>query len=134
MGIMLDVLSFGQQRAAGDIARGESKVAAQQEELGAVQRESDRKGRLAEAMASQNAAAGASGVAAFEGSPLTVLQEDIKTEERATQRDKFQTKLGAATTRARGKIAQTQAKTGASIGLLRSVEKRASKAATDGAS
>ena len=128
MGILLDLATFSQTRAAGKIAEGEAKVAAKQEELAATSREVDRKERLAQAIASQNASAGAGGVAAFEGSPLTILKEDIRREEQATQRDVFQTNLRAATIRARGKIARTQARTAANIGLLRSIEEKAGKA------
>lgn len=133
MGIALDVLSFGQQKAAGDIARGESKVAAQQEELAAIQREGDRKDRLAQALASQNASAGAKGIAAFEGSPLTIMEEDIRREEQATQRDIFQSQLKQQTIKAQGKVAQNQARFGATVGLMRAVEDKAAKAATGGA-
>lgn len=92
---------FSQEKAQADIELGESKVQAEQEELGAVQREADRKERLAIALASQNAAAGAGGVSAFEGSPLTILKEDIRREEVATERDVFSTKLSTLTTRSR---------------------------------
>ena len=129
MGILLDIVQFQQTKAAGKIAQGEAKVAAKQEELAATSREVDRKERLAQAIASQNASAGAKGVAAFEGSPLTVLQEDIRREETATQRDKFQSQLAASTLRARGSIARKQARTAANIGLLRAVEEKAAKGA-----
>jgi hypothetical protein len=102
------LLSFGQTRTAAKIAKGEAKVAARQTELGAVAREANRKERLAEAMASQMAGAGAKGIAAFEGSPLTILQADIEREERGTQRDKFATELQAYTQRAAGKIQSKQ--------------------------
>ena len=129
MGIIADIASFGAQRAQGDIARGESEVAAQAEEAAGVARESDRKSRLADALASQNAAAGASGIAAFEGSPLSVMNEDIRRADVATERDVFQTKLRSLTLKSRGKIAQRQSKTGANIGLITSTEDRISKAA-----
>lgn len=128
MGIVADVASFGMQRAAGDIARTEAETQAKAEEAAGVAREADRKQRLAEALASQNASAGARGVAAFEGSPLTIMQEDIRREKVATERDAFQTRLAAKTLRARGKIAQRQAKTGANLGLISDVEERATKA------
>ena len=133
MGIIADVASFGLQRSQGSIARGESEVAAQAEEAAGVSREADRKSRLAEALASQNASAGASGIAAFEGSPLSVMKEDVRREKVATERDVFQTKLNTMTLRARGKIAERQAKTGANIGLITSIEDRAAKAAKAGA-
>jgi hypothetical protein len=92
------LLQAGQQRAAGQVQAEEFEILAKQEELGAVQREADRKRRLSEALSTQVASAGARGIAAFEGSPLTILKEDIRTERTATQRDKFQTRLSALTT------------------------------------
>lgn len=132
MGVLLDVASFGMQRSQGKIARGEAEVAAKAEEAAGVSREADRKDRLAQALASQNAAAGAGGIAAFEGSPLSVMNEDIRKESQATGRDEFQTKLRSMTLRAQGKIAERQAKTAANIGLITAVEDRAAKAMTQG--
>lgn len=122
MSLLIDIAQQRQTVAAGKIARGEAEVAAKQEELSAVSRERDRKSRLAEALASQNAAAGAKGIAAFEGSPLTILQEDIRQEEVATQRDIFQSQLAAGATRTRGLIAEKQTRAGANIGLIRAVQ------------
>ena len=113
------LLSANQTMAAGDIARGESKVQARQTELAATAREVDRKDRLASALASQNASAGARGIAAFEGSPLTILQADIEREEQATERDVFSTELEAFTQRSRGSIAQKQSRSQAFTGLLK---------------
>lgn len=117
-------ISLLQNRArieSGKIARGESQVQAQMEELSAVSRERDRKGRLADALASQNAAAGAKGIAAFEGSPLTILNEDIRRESVASERDKFQSRLSAATTRARGLILEKTNRAGANLSLFKDV-------------
>lgn len=97
-------VQISQQKAQADIALGESKVAAEQEDLGAKQREADRKERLAIALASQNAAAGARGVAAFEGSPLTIMKEDISREKTATERDVFSSKLASLTAKSRGEV------------------------------
>lgn len=133
MGVAAEIASFGMSRAQGEIAQGESEVQAKAEEAAGVTRESDRKARLIEALASQNANAGAGGIAAFEGSPLSVMKEDIRKEEVATDRDAFQTKLRAMTIRSRGKIAETQAKTGANIGLITDIEDRATKAVAAGA-
>jgi hypothetical protein len=118
-------LQFQQRTTAAKAAEGEAKVAAQQEELGAIQREADRKGRLASALASQTASAGARGVAAFEGSPLSVLEEDIRREGVATERDIFQTRLAVLTGRARGKIARKQLTSQARVGLLSDVQEAA---------
>lgn len=133
MGIVADVASAGMQIEQGKIAAGQAEVSAKAEEAAGVSREADRKARLAEALASQNAAAGAGGVAAFEGSPLSVMQEDIRREETATERDVFQTKLRAMTLRAGGKVAKKQAKTGATLGLISDIESRATKAMSGGA-
>ena len=114
------LLQFGEGRTAANQAQAEGKIAAQQEELGATQREADRKERLADALASQTASAGARGVVAFEGSPLTILQEDIRKEEVATQRDVFQSRLAGMTAKQRAKNKAGGIRTGANIGLLTS--------------
>ena len=113
------LLSAGSKIKAGRTASKEAELSAQTAELGATQRESDRKERLASALATANAQAGASGIAAFEGSPLTILQESIKAEETATERDMFNTRISALTTRARGKSAQGTARIGAVSTLLK---------------
>jgi hypothetical protein len=120
------------ERTAGEIAQREAEVIAKQEELGAIQREADRKGRLAEALATQTAQAGASGIAAFEGSPLTILGESIKAEETATERDIFQTRLSALTTRAKGRVAKSISESRAGLSLLSSVLQTGTTAAGAG--
>lgn len=111
------LLQFGQQVGAGRAAARESELEAKQIELGVTQREADRKADLARAMASQTASAGARGVAAFEGSPLSVLQEDIRREEVATERDIFQSELAAMSAKARGKVAKRSSLMSGLIGL-----------------
>ena len=115
------LLQFSEQRSAARIQEREGKIAAQQEEVAAIQRESDRKGRLATALASQSAAAGAKGVLPFEGSPLTILSEDIRREEVATQRDVFQSGLASLTARSRGKVRASATRRRAAVGLLSDV-------------
>lgn len=112
---------YSATKASGQIQAMEGEAAAKQEELAATQREGDRKARLAEAMASQIATSGASGIASFEGSPLTILNADIAAEEQATQRDVFQTRLRAKSLRARGKMAEKFSKQQAKLGLIGSV-------------
>jgi hypothetical protein len=124
------LLSFKQKQDAGAIAKMEAETGARSEELAAIQREGDRKGRLSQALATQAAGAGASGISAFEGSPLSILQESIKTEETATQRDTFQTRLEALTTRTRGLVSKKQASSSAKIGLIGDVGKAAQIAGT----
>jgi len=113
------LLSAGSQIQAGRTAAKEAELSAQTAELGATQREVDRKERLAQALATANAQAGAAGIAAFEGSPLTILQESIKAEETATESDLFNTRISALTTRARGQTAKRMGQVGAATSLLK---------------
>ena len=120
------LLQFGSGIVAGNAAKNEAELTAKQlgveaegEKVGAIQREADRKNRLAAAMASQIAGAGAKGVAAFEGSPLSVLQEDIKTEETATQRDLFNTRMGVLSKRASAQGVVARGKTQSRVSKLR---------------
>ena len=112
------LLSVNQQARAGKQSAREAELSAQTEEVAATQRETDRKERLAKAMATANAQAGAAGIAAFEGSPLTILQESIRNEETATERDRFNTRISALTTRARGQSALSTARVGRATTLL----------------
>ena len=122
------LMQASQKQKAGEIQKKESELAASQIELGAVQREADRKNLLARAIASQNAEAGARGIAAFEGSPLSVIESDIKRAETASQRDIFQSDLAALTTRTRGTIARQSARQGAFLGLVGDFSKLAKTA------
>lgn len=61
-------------------------------ELGAKQREADRKEALARALASQNAMAGASGFG-LQGSFADVMGQDIEAEKTATERDRLMTNI-----------------------------------------
>lgn len=116
--VVTSLLSAGAQVQAGRASAQEAELSAQTAEVAATQREGDRKERLARAMATANAQAGAAGIAAFEGSPLTILQQSIENEETATQRDQFNTRISALTTRARGSSAQATARVGAATSLL----------------
>jgi len=121
VGVTLGVAAGGSaymQMEAGKIQNIQAKTAAKAEEGAALSREADRMARLNEALASQNAAAGAGGVLSFEGSPLTVMKEDISREREATERDETMTRIRALTLRSQGRIAQRQARTGAALGLL----------------
>lgn len=75
-------------------------------EVEALAAESDRKYRLLEALASQNASAGARNLVAFEGSPMAVMQQDISMEKEATQRGEFSLRLAQRMNRLRGKWAK----------------------------
>jgi hypothetical protein len=118
MDIALGVIGAGQTASAGKIAEMEAQTEAAQIETAAAQREADRKERLARAVSSQIAAGGASGLT-FEGSPLSVLEEDVRREGEATQRDVLMSDLAAKSARARGTVAKKQAKGAAVLGLLK---------------
>ena len=113
------LLSAGSQIQAGKTSAKEAELSAQTAELGATQREVDRKERLAQALSTANAQAGAAGIAAFEGSPLTILQQSIENEQTATERDMFNTRISALTTRARGQTAKRVGQVGAATSLLK---------------
>ena len=118
------LLSVGAQASAGRKKVQEAEVSAQIEEVAATQREADRKDALASALATANARTGTSGIL-FEGSPLTVLQETIRREETDTERDRFNTRISALTTRARGQTARGQAQLGAASSLLKGASQAA---------
>lgn len=113
------LLSVGSQVKAGKTAAAEAEITARTQEVAGTQREADRKNRLAEALATANAQSAAAGIKSFEGSPLTILQEGIKSEETATERDAFNTRLSALTTRSRGQSAKSQSKISALSSLLK---------------
>lgn len=104
--VAMAAVQIGQNVASSKIAGGEADLQAQQIELGAKQREADRKERLSLALASQNAAAGAGGIAAFEGSPLTIMNEDIRRAEQETERDAFSSQLEIMTAKNRARTAK----------------------------
>jgi len=112
-------------KAAGEMQRMEYEAQAELEELAATQQEGDRKARLAEAMASQVAGSGASGIAAFQGSPLTILQADMEAEQRATQRGRFQSGLAAEGFRMKGKVGEKMSAQQAKLGLLSNISSMA---------
>jgi hypothetical protein len=113
------LVSAGSQVQAGKASAREAELTAQIQETAATQRESDRKNRLAEALATANAQAGASGIAAFEGSPLTILQQSIENEQTATERDSFNTRISTLSTRARGQSSRQMANAGAVSSLVK---------------
>lgn len=104
--------SFGLERSQRKIEQEGAEIASQQQELQVKQREADRKDRLASSLATQIASSAASGVSAFEGSPLRVLEDSIEREELATKRDVFGTELGVmairSTARARANMQRIQ--------------------------
>lgn len=118
LGGSAQLLSASQGISAGRIAKLEAETEAVQIETAAAQREADRKELLARATASQSAAAGAGGIL-FSGSPLTILEEDIRRAEEAGERDSLQARIASSAAKTRGKVALKQAKGRAIVGLLK---------------
>jgi len=87
------LLAAASTERQSSLESSQAEVAASQQDLQVTQREADRKDRLANSLATQNALAGAKGIAAFEGSPLTILEDSIERERVATERDVFSTEL-----------------------------------------
>lgn len=125
----MDVIAYNQQRQAASMASQEGKLAQQAENMGATQRETDRKSRLADAISMQVASASGRGVSAFSGSPLAVINDSIRREQRATDTDKFNSKIAGLTARYKGEAAAGQIRGQAAVGLLKSIESKAAGAA-----
>lgn len=117
--VAASLLSAGAQRKAGQVQAQEAELSAQLEETAATQREVDRKGALARALATANAQSGAAGIRAFEGSPLTIIEESIRAEETATERDVFNTRIAALVRRAGGRSARRAGNIGALTSLVK---------------
>lgn len=118
-GVSLLGFVAGERQAGRD--RAASELEAKQVEVGVIQREADRKDRLAAQLASQNALAGAAGIAAFEGSPLTVLEDSLKRERTATQRDIFSSELTALGLRLGARSRRRTQRLTAGLGLVQSL-------------
>ena len=125
--------SFATKRSQAKIERGQAEVAAKQQELQVLQREADRKDRLAASISSQNALAGAKGISAFEGSPLTILNDSMTREATATGRDQFSTSLNVLAMRGSARNRQVFSNIGANLSLLQSASSLASSGGGTGA-
>lgn len=116
----LSAASLASQSAQASLEEGQAEVQAKNEELRVKQREADRKDRLASALATQNAMAGAKGVAAFEGSPLTILQDSMERERVATERDVFSTELSNLALRSGARTRRKMSDMSARLGFFQS--------------
>lgn len=97
------LMQIGGALTAGKIAKTQSKLERKQLQLQLQARETDRKEALAQAMAAANAASGTKGIAAFEGSPLAMLEQMEMRSMEESQRDKYMTDLAKTTEKYRGK-------------------------------
>ena len=97
------ILQLSGARSAGKMAMRESKLEGKRLNLQSLSREADRKEALAKAMATANAASGTRGIAAFEGSPLAVLNRLESDVDKDQERDDFMTGLAKTTSKYRGR-------------------------------
>jgi len=114
-------LAYSEKQTQANIQEEQAKIAADQTDLAVTQREADRKDRLASSISSQMARSGAAGVAAFEGSPLTILNDSIRREETATERDQFQSGLTSLAQRSTGRARSRMTRQSANLGLLQNL-------------
>ena len=78
MGMLMAVMSAVQSVNAGKAQEAAYKRDADRETFAAKDKEIQRKKRLVAALATQNAVRGAQGVAAFEGSSLNMMLQDVE--------------------------------------------------------
>lgn len=118
IGLVTAGLSAAQKSETARDQQAQAEIAAKQQELQVVQREADRKDRLASALSTLSARSGAGGVSAFSGSPLTILQDSIERERVGTERDVFQTSLSTLAVRSTARARRRSAQQSAGLGLL----------------
>ena len=116
----LDVLGYNQSLQAAKMASTEGKLAAEMEDVAAMQRETDRKLDLARAVSSTRAAASGSGILGNVGSPLSVIEQQIEQSQIDTERDKFNTKIAQQSARYRAAAQAGQIRGQAGLSLLKS--------------
>lgn len=110
-------LGMMQASSAAKTERQQGKLQAEMEDVAAAQRETDRKMDLARSISSIRAGAAASGITG-EGSPLTLIGEAAKAEERDTQRDVFMTKMRKSSALIRSRMRSGQIMGQATMSLL----------------
>lgn len=126
------LIGAAQQQQQASAEESQASIQADQIDLQVLQREGDRKKRLASALSAQNALAGASGIKAFEGSPLTVLQDSIENERVATERDQFSSELQSLSVRESGRLRKQFANQSTALNLLQSLRSTAGSFNTGG--
>lgn len=112
------VISAQQSRAAGKIAEAQSNIDANAEGDAARQRAILRKKNLLRAISSQQAAAGAAGVAFSEGSPAAIARLDIDESRMDLDVDRANTRQRQRGLRAQGRAARLQGNAQAATTLL----------------
>ena len=129
---ILDPLAYKHASQAASLASREGDMAAEMEDIAAMQRETDRKLDLARAVSSTRAKASGSGILTNVGSPLSVIEEQIRQEKTDTERDKFNTKIAAQSARYSAAAKSGQIRGAAGLRLLQSAESAAVTAGSGG--
>ena len=111
--------AIGQIRTAKEQAY-QLKMETKQDEIATLAREADRKYELNQVLASQIAAGGAGGYLPTSGSPLAILQEDMRLEAKDTQRDMYELGIRKRVRRMQGRNAKDAAYIGAATNAIMS--------------
>lgn len=123
----LDLIAYSQASSAAKTERQQGKLQAEMEDVAAAQRETDRKMDLARSISSIRAGAAASGITG-EGSPLTLISEAVKAEQRDTQRDVFMTKMRKSSALMRSRMRSGQIMGQAQLSLIQGAQQSAATA------
>lgn len=95
----------------------QGKLQAEMEDVAVLQRETDRKADLLRAISSQRARASGAGIT-MEGSPLSVIQEQIRQERQDTSRDVFNTNIAKQSAIYSARLKSGSLKTRGALSLL----------------
>ena len=112
---------------AGNAQKANYEMQAQQEEFAAKDREVSRRQRLISSLASQNAARGASGVRAFEGSPAAMMKSDWQSFDYDQSMGDANTAMSVSSLLESGRYAQQSGYTSAGTSLLEYGSRRAKR-------
>lgn len=115
--VMMSAYGYYQAEQSAGLEKQQGKIQAEMENVAALQRETDRKMELARSIGSIRAGAGAAGITG-EGSPLTLIQENIKAEKRDTERDAFMTRVRSQSALMRSRMRAGAIKTEAAFRLI----------------
>lgn len=129
---VLDPIAFKQQMDAASLASTEGNLAAEMQDVAALQRETDRKLDLARAISTTRAKASGAGIVTNVGSPLSIIEQQIEQEKIDTERDKFNAMISAQSARYQGAARAGQIRGQATLSLLRGVEDAAMTAGSGG--
>ena len=127
---MLDIAAYKQAQNQASIVKQEGQLAAAQEDVAITAMEADRKMALADALASQRASAAGRGVSAFEGSPITVIDETARRSEIEGERNRFSSKIAKQAALYKSRSQASGIKSRAKLQLAKGLQSRAAGMST----